>query len=128
MAKPKGSKSNAGNKSAPEKERTVETLNTVEQMLQGQGFIVKNGAFKDAASFMPVTRTTTASKILADPIVMHQISVNELNEAVGNIETTGDFSLWMTKPGTVHIQMPIRTQLFHDDGLADPSQLLVCKF
>jgi hypothetical protein len=79
MVKPKGSKSSTGNKSTPEKESAPEPLNPVERMLQGQGFVVKNGVFKDTASLPPVTRSTIVSKILADPRVMYQISVNKLN-------------------------------------------------
>jgi hypothetical protein len=125
MAKPKGSKSTTtGDKSTPEKDSVLEPPDPVEQMLEGQGFIVKNGAFKDTVSLAPVTWSTIVSKILADPSVMHKISVDELNKVVGNIETPGHFGLGMTEQGTFHIQMPIRTQLFYDDRLADHFQTL----
>jgi hypothetical protein len=45
-------------------------LNTIEQMLQGQGFDVENGVFKNATSLMPETLATIVSKILVDRRVM----------------------------------------------------------
>jgi hypothetical protein len=103
MAKPKGTKSTTCTKSTPEKESTADTLNAIEQMLQGQGFVVKNGVFKDTTSLAPGTRATIVSKILVDKRVMFRICVNKLNKVVSNVEMTGDFGLWMTKQGTVHI-------------------------
>jgi hypothetical protein len=68
--KSKGKRATASKTTTPEKVSATDALGTVEQMIQGKGFIVENGIFKDTASLAPETRATIVSNILADKKVM----------------------------------------------------------
>jgi hypothetical protein len=122
--KPKGTKSTTGSKSAPEKESAADMLNAVEQMLQGQRLDVKKRVFKNTASLAPETWSTIVLKILADKKVMFRICINQLNNAICNIEISSDFGLWMTKNGTTNLQLPLSVQLHYDITLEDPFSAL----
>jgi hypothetical protein len=123
LSKTKDTKS-ISSKSTPEKESATNTLGAVEQMLQGQGFDVEKGVFKNTASLAPDAQSTIVSTILADKKVMFRICINMLNNVICNIEISNDFGLWMTKNGTANIQVPLPVQLYYDIALDDPFSAL----
>jgi hypothetical protein len=92
----------------------------VEQMIQGNGFIVEGGIFKDTGSLAPETRATIVSKIHTEKRVMFRICADKLNNVIGNIDITGEFGLWMTENETITIQLPNLVQLSYDNDLEDP--------
>jgi hypothetical protein len=52
--------------------------------------------------------------------VMCRAVIDKLNDVICNVETSGDFGLWMTEQGTIHVQTPNQTQLFYNSKLNDP--------
>jgi hypothetical protein len=72
MAKGKGTKGTTSTKSTLEKESAEDTQNAMELMLQGKGFVIKAGAFKDTTSLALAMRVTIIAKILVDKRVMLQ--------------------------------------------------------
>ena len=83
-SKTKGKTAAATKSTTPEKASTTDS--TIAQMLQGKGFIIEDGKFKDTTSLALETRATILSKILDDKIIMCRTCLIKLNSAVCNVE------------------------------------------
>jgi hypothetical protein len=92
----------------------------VKQMIQGKGFIIEDGKFKDTASLAPERWATIVSKILDDKIIMRGTCLIKLNNAICNVEMSDEFGQWMTVSDTASIHMSLPIQLFYNMAHPNP--------
>jgi hypothetical protein len=102
----------------PEKGSTRDSM--VMQMLQGQGFVIDDGKFKDTDGLTAETRATIVEKLFEHKIMMCQTCLIKLNTAVCNVEKSNKFGQWMMEHGTSYIHLPLPLQLFCNMTHPDP--------
>jgi hypothetical protein len=93
---------------------------TLAQMLQGKGLVFDDGTLRNTADPVPETRAAVVSTVLVDKSAMFRICLVKLSNIICNIEISDEFRLWMTRNGTMNIQIPMPVQQYYDMTLDDP--------
>jgi hypothetical protein len=89
-------------------------------MLQGQGFVIDDGKFKDTDGLTAEIQATVTKKILENKIIMCRTCLIKLNSAVCYVKISDKFGQWMTGHGTTYIHLPLLLQLLYDMTHPDP--------
>ena len=93
---------------------------TLAQMLQGNGLVFDDGTLRNTSDLTSENRRSIVSTVLNNKSAMFRICLVKLSNVVYNVEISDDFGLWLTKDGTMKIQIPIPTQQYYDATLEDP--------